>query len=332
MKVLVYGAGVIGSYLAHVLCEGKNDVTVLARGRWREHLENSGLRIHHHLQKKDTVDRPKVIGSISEAGEYDAVFAVMPYDKMDIILDDLAALAAPVVILVGNNMSAGDMQARILEKTVCPKTVLFAFQSTAGKRDFDTGILTCERAGSGNMDIGGLDFMPGKALRDKLESAFMGTGYKLRWQSDMDAFLVCHLAAVMPLGYITYANGGSMLPSTRKQRKLVVKATREAFDMLQSLGYDIVPEGDDKYYKPGIKRGVMKFVYFLMSKTVMGDLIACAHCRNAYSEMKLLDRKFSEVIARAKGFPMPNWDKLKALVPPEDELDRIYLRQREVRK
>ena len=31
MRVLVYGAGVIGSYLAHMLCTGGNDVTVPAR-------------------------------------------------------------------------------------------------------------------------------------------------------------------------------------------------------------------------------------------------------------------------------------------------------------
>jgi len=32
MKALVYGTGVIGSYLVHVLCSAENDVTVLARG------------------------------------------------------------------------------------------------------------------------------------------------------------------------------------------------------------------------------------------------------------------------------------------------------------
>ena len=42
MKVLVYGSGVIGCYLAHVLCTAENDVTLLARrpefpmSNWRE--------------------------------------------------------------------------------------------------------------------------------------------------------------------------------------------------------------------------------------------------------------------------------------------------------
>ena len=42
MKVLVYGSGVIGCYLAHILCTAGNDVTLLARSpefpmpNWRE--------------------------------------------------------------------------------------------------------------------------------------------------------------------------------------------------------------------------------------------------------------------------------------------------------
>lgn len=36
MKILVYGAGVMGCELAHVLMEGNNDVTLLARGSWKE--------------------------------------------------------------------------------------------------------------------------------------------------------------------------------------------------------------------------------------------------------------------------------------------------------
>ena len=49
MKILVYGCGVIGSFLIHKLCEAGNDVTVVSRGKWKEVLEQKGLRIHHKL-------------------------------------------------------------------------------------------------------------------------------------------------------------------------------------------------------------------------------------------------------------------------------------------
>lgn len=324
MRVLLYGCGVIGSYLAHVLCSAGNDVTIIARGRWKEQLESKGLRIRHHLQRKSTVDHPKVIGGIDEAGEYDAAFAVMPYDKMGLIVDDLAAVRAPVVVLVGNNMSADQMQADILRNTVCPKQVLFGFQSTAGKRDIDKGEVLCERAGVGGMDIGCLHALPDADTKKKLESIFRGTGYKLNWQPEMSDYYICHLAAILPVGYITYACGGDMRSSTSKQRKQMFRATREAYDMLRASGHRILPEGDEKFYRGGAKGAVMKLVVFIMAKSVMGDLIACLHCRNAYYEMELLDRAFENIIAKAPNADMKNWNALKAQAPSWDEIRQTY--------
>lgn len=48
MRILVYGAGVQGCELAHRLLQNKkNVVTMLARGEWKERLDQRGLVIHH---------------------------------------------------------------------------------------------------------------------------------------------------------------------------------------------------------------------------------------------------------------------------------------------
>ena len=315
MKVLVYGAGVIGSYLAHVLCAAGNGVTLLARGKWKEQLEKNGLRIRHHLQRRETLDHPRIIGDVPTEEAFDAVFAVMPYDKIGAILEPLAAIHAPLVVLVGNNMRPAAMQQAILEGTVCEKEVLFAFQATAGKRDVENGTLICERLGAGAMDIGGLNALPDQATRARLESAFAGTKYKLRWQPDMEAYLICHLAAILPIGYLTYACGGDLRTSTGGQRNMMRMASKEAYGLLRAQGVPILPGGDDAYYAPGVRGTLMQFLYWLMAKTQMGDLIACAHCRNAREEMELLDGAFEAIIAWTPDYPMPNWRALKAQVP-----------------
>ena len=315
MKVLVYGSGVIGSYLAHVLCAAGNDVTMLARGKWKEQLEKNGLRIRHHLQHKETLDHPSVIDKIADDQSYDVVFAVMPYNRISAILEPLAAVHSPLVVMVGNNMNPAEMQQTILEKTVCPKEVLFAFQATAGKRDQENGILICERLGIGNMDIGGLHAMSDKETRKQLETIFAGSGYRLRWQTNMEAYLICHLAAVLPICYLTYICNGNLRTASGRQRKQMRMASREAYAMLESLGIPILPAEDEKYYQPGIKGALMRFVYFLMSKTEMGDLIACAHCRNAWEEMEMLDSAFEKINDKAPGCPMPNWNELKKAMP-----------------
>jgi len=82
MRVLVYGAGVIGGQICHVLCSRGNDVTVIARGEWAKTLRYDGLRIRHYIQRKDTVDHPHVLESPDHT-HYDAEFAVMQYRQME---------------------------------------------------------------------------------------------------------------------------------------------------------------------------------------------------------------------------------------------------------
>jgi len=328
MKVLVYGSGVIGSYLAHVLCSAGNDVTILTRGKWKEQIEKNGLRIRHHLQRKETLDHPRVIGDISEDDSYDVVFAVMPYNKIWEILDKLAQLQAPTIVMVGNNMSPAEMEKKILADTVCAKQVLFGFQVTAGKRDREHGLLICERAGCGTMDIGGLHSLPDFAARAMLSEVFRGTGYKLNWQPDMEAYLKCHLAAILPIGYLTYACGGDLRESTAGQRKLMCLASREAYSLLRAQGIPILPKGDDLYYAPGARGTLMQFLYFVMAKNkTIGDLVACEHCRNAYEEMEMLDTAFEKLSSKAPAETMQSWHTLKGMMPDWEDIRRIYGRE-----
>ena len=312
MKVLVYGCGVIGSYLTHILCMAGNDVTVSARGKWKEILEADGLRIRHHLQRRETLDRPKVTEEIPADERYDCVFAVMPYDKMRAALDALAAARSPIAVLVGNNISPEAMRAAVLEKTVCPKQVLFGFQMTAGKRDIGRRMAVCERLGRSGMDIGGLRALPDEPTRRTLERLFAGTGYRLNWQPDMRAYLICHLALVLPISYLAYACGTDLRRASAEQRGQTRLATREAYAALRGKGIPILPEGGEKYFEPGACGMLMRLMYYALCwNRTIGDLVACEHCRNAAAEMAALDEAFQEIIADVPDALMPNWNALR---------------------
>ena len=75
VKILVFGTGAIGSVMTHYLCKAGNDVTVIARSTFNE-LSKNGLVIRHYLQKKTTVDHPKVRREADDK-HYDIVFSVM---------------------------------------------------------------------------------------------------------------------------------------------------------------------------------------------------------------------------------------------------------------
>ncbi|MBR2794821.1 MAG: NAD-dependent epimerase/dehydratase family protein, partial [Solobacterium sp.] len=76
MRLLVYGTGVMGSFLTHTLLKAGHEVTMIASGTEKESLERQGLIIVHHLQHKETVDRPEIVEHPGEV-HYDAVFSAV---------------------------------------------------------------------------------------------------------------------------------------------------------------------------------------------------------------------------------------------------------------
>ena len=106
-KVLVFGAGVIGAYLAHVLIEAGNDVTILAREERAKSLNENGLVIYHHLQKKTTTNKVKALTDV-EGLAFDATFVVMPYHKLRSALPLICTFNTKLLVLVGNNLSSAE--------------------------------------------------------------------------------------------------------------------------------------------------------------------------------------------------------------------------------
>lgn len=74
MKILIYGAGVVGSYAAHEFTRIGHDVTLLARGKRYEELREKGLVIRHYIQRKTTVDKIKIVDKLLPDDYYDVVF------------------------------------------------------------------------------------------------------------------------------------------------------------------------------------------------------------------------------------------------------------------
>ena len=79
MKILVYGAGVLGCNLAKSLLHAGKDVTLLARGKWAEEIEKNGLRIKNVLSRHTSVSHMPVVTTLAPDDLYDVIFVVMRY-------------------------------------------------------------------------------------------------------------------------------------------------------------------------------------------------------------------------------------------------------------
>ena len=84
MKILIIGAGVLGSNLAHSLKKG-NDVTILAINKTFEDKKKNGLVIKHKFGGK-TVDHFNIINKLDENDIYDVIFIVTRFSSLDSVV------------------------------------------------------------------------------------------------------------------------------------------------------------------------------------------------------------------------------------------------------
>ena len=77
MRILIFGAGVLGCNLARNLFRAGKDVTLLARGNWAKEIQANGLRIKNLLSPRTSICRIPVITELSPEDTYDVVFAAV---------------------------------------------------------------------------------------------------------------------------------------------------------------------------------------------------------------------------------------------------------------
>ncbi|MCG7406608.1 ketopantoate reductase family protein [Paenibacillus sp. ACRRX] len=304
MRILIYGAGVLGSYLAHVLVRGDNDVTMLARGRRVDELQKDGLVIRHYFQLHTTVDKVSVIRELRPEDEYDLIFVVMKYSDFQTVLPVLAANNSRHVVITGNNASPAEMLDYLQENSLVEKKVAFAFQNSGGWRE--EGRMICVRGPKVYMSIGGL----GEELvwRSVIDQAFVNTNYKLTYYEDMEVWLKSHMMLILPMNFISPASNGNLRQAAGNKKLLnqVIDAIDEGHQVLEALGYTVTPASQPKLVRE--KRKMFYIGLKLVIAAPFGKILLSDRAVSA-DEMNALHHVFHELKQRAN-IPTPNWDQL----------------------
>ena len=85
MRILIYGAGVIGSIFAGKLAASGEDITVLARGKRLEQLKQSGVVLVKPGEKAEIMP-VKAIKHLAPDDLYDYIIIAMQRTQVDSIL------------------------------------------------------------------------------------------------------------------------------------------------------------------------------------------------------------------------------------------------------
>ena len=296
MRILIIGAGVLGSNLAHSIKKG-NDVTILARNKTYENLKNNGLIIKHKLGKK-SVDHFNVIDKLEENDIYDVIFVVSRFSSLDSIVKIIEKNKSKNIVFVGNNMNAEKYM------NIKDKNILFAFFMAAGKK-YDGYINSiCLN----KIEIGRTD---GKDISNEfIKSIFKETKIKITIENKMNDYLKTHACAVLPLVFASYKVDGNLklLKKDKEYSLLIMDAIIEGYDVLKKLGYEILPKGE--YENCVNKKEKCAFIYRFMFSNFIGKMCISDHAMSAREEFILLDNEFEKLKKKSK-IETKVYDKLR---------------------
>ena len=286
MRILIIGAWVLGSNLAHSLKKG-NNVTILAINKTFENLKNNGLIIKHKFGKK-TVDYFNIIDKLDENDIYDVIFIVTRFSSLDSIVPIIENNKSKNIVFVGNNITA-EKYAKIKDKNV-----LFAFFMTAGKKDEGYINSICLN----KITIGRID---GKIISNEfIKSIFKETKIKVIIENKMNDYLKSHACAVLPLVFACYKVNGNLklLKKDKEYSLLIMDAIIEGYDVLKELGYEILPKG--KYEDCVNKKNLCAFIYRFMFSNFIGKICISDHAMSAREEFILLESEFEKLKEKSK--------------------------------
>ena len=300
MKILVFGAGVLGCNLARNLFRAGKDVTLLARGSWADEIRQNGLRIKDKFSPRLSVSRIPVVTKLKPEDRYDVIFVVVRYTQIDSILDALRANGTKNIVFVGNNVSAEALAASLPEKNV-----LFAFALSAGHRE-------SERVASIDLKKITIGQLRGAPSNEPLIGRiFEGTKYKVVYQPNMGDYLLCHAAFVIPAAFACYKTDGNLkkLKGNTAYLSRLIDANIEGYRAIRNAGHEILPKEDADFEGVAYRKTCLRF-FKLMCATSLGKICASDHAMNAVGEMSALNRDLKAFFDE-QGAPYPVWRELE---------------------
>jgi 2-dehydropantoate 2-reductase len=309
MKILIYGAGVLGSLYAARLCESGQDVTLLARGARLTELQANGIVLEEAATGQRSTTRVPLVDRLDPEDAYDLVAVIMRRNQLAEVLPALAANHhTPNVLFMTNNAAGPAGYTAALGSS----RVLLGFPGAGGVRA--AGVVRYMLAGSQPTSIGDIDGTGTERVR-QISGVFRKAGFPVAVRANMDAWLKTHVALVSPIANAIYAADGDVyrLARTREALVLMVRAVREGLRVLGRLGIQITPGGMRALL--WIPEPLLGGLLERRLGSPEAELGLAGHANAARDEMGTLAAEFRE-LARRSGVATPCIDRLYDYIDP----------------
>lgn len=291
-RILMYGAGVIGSLYAVKFAEAGLDIALLARGNRLQTLRERGLQYHENGNIK-RIDM-KVIEKLEQDDRYDFIFVPVRYDQAESALLALKDNPSPNIVTMTNNSTGYSSWVNIVGERLLP-----AFPSAGG--EMKNGVLYAQfgpRALQATT-FGEINRQVTTRVKE-LEKLFRRAKIASTISKDITAFQITHAAWVTALNKSLYTEDGIMDQATAvstttvRSMALTIKAYLRS---VEKAGIRITPS-------------MLKLVLHcpdwlvemvlrkLLNTKLAADVLLGGHASVVRPETQMLDRDFIDFLKR----------------------------------
>lgn len=293
MKVLVYGAGVIGSLYGAYLSQSGCEVSVFARGHRLASLQEKGLL---YLYGKD-IKRANVtiLDRLYSSDWYDYIFLTVRADQLHTALKSLKENVSPTIVTMVNTLENYSEW-----EDLCGKgRILPAFPGAGGS--INDGILDAALTPriiqpTTFAEIDGTRSERVVTLKEILTQA----GISCQIVPDMHAWQICHLALVVPLADAYYmVDDPKMVHKDKAVIRKTAQALHDNFARLKHRGDAISPPKLNLFRlcPVSLMAVILPFVY----NSAFGKRFMYQHAVKAKEEMAQLHQVFYGYLNRDTG-------------------------------
>ena len=315
-KFLVFGAGVLGSLYAARLKQSGQDVTLLARSTRLRDIKEHGIVLEHALSGKREVVKVPVVEHLASNDAYDLIVVLVRKDQVSSVLPTLAShKATPNILFMVNNPSGYADWANAIGS----ERLVLGFAGAGGTRVGNTVRYVVVSRFLQPTTFGEVDGSSSARLKEIMH-AFRGAGFPTAFTSNMDAWQKTHVGWVSPLAnalYMVNCNNHVLARSAHVAR-LAVRAVREGFGVLRTLGIPVTPAKLRMW--EWMPESLLVRSLMLAADTHYFRTVIVEHTLAATDEMRQIAEEF-RTLAVSASFATPAMDELRSFIPRPDQND-----------
>ena len=294
MKILVYGAGVIGTLYAARLQAAGHQLTVLARSSRLADIERQGLVLEDIVTGTRSMIRAATVERLGAEDKYDMALIAVRKDQLSGIMPDIAANPnIPMVLFMLNN----PLGSTPLTSALGTDRVLLGFPGAGGT--LEGHVVRYAMIAQQPTTVGeptGMQTARPQVLVKMLRAA----GFRSRIDSDMEAWLSAHAFFVTSVSGAIYLAGGDCKQLSRNQPllKLMIRGTREGFSAVSALGRPVHPLALKVLFTQLPTQAAVYYWRRFFSNQ-MAEFVFARHARSASVEMRTIAGECRVLLARS---------------------------------